>query len=80
VAQIRAAAYDVIGDVDLLLVPDDLPPRRHPESVTEAEVADVALDLVATLLADLQRRTERTSPPSDPPTRLARLRQAIKGV
>lgn len=80
VAQIRAAAYDVIGDVDLLLVPDDLPPRRHPESVTDAEVADVALDLVATLLADLQRRTERTSPPADPPTRMARLRQAIKGV
>ena len=28
-------------------VPDDLPPRRHPDSVTDAEVADVALDLVA---------------------------------
>ncbi|WP_310528699.1 hypothetical protein [Nocardioides sp.] len=80
VAKIRAAAYDVIGDVDLLLVPDDLPQRRHPESVTDTEVADVALDLVATLLGDLQRRSERTSAPADPPTRLARLRQAIKGV
>lgn len=80
VAQIHAAAYDVIGDVDLLLVPEDLPPRRSPESVTDAEVADVALDLVARLLADLQRRSERTSTPADPPTRLARLRQALKGV
>jgi hypothetical protein len=70
----------VIGEVDLLLVPDDLPPRRHPDSVTDAEVADVALDLVATLLGDLQRRSERTPAPADPPTRLARLRQAIKGV
>jgi hypothetical protein len=80
VAKIRAAAYDVVGDVDLLLVPDELPERRHPDSVTDAEVADVALDLVATLLSDLQRRTERTSPPPDPPTRMKRLRQAIRGV
>lgn len=80
VAKIRASTYDVNGDVDLLLVPDDLPPRRHPESVTDAEVADVALDLVATLLRDLQRRSERTSPPADPPTRRERLRQAIRGV
>lgn len=80
VAKIRGSAYDVIGDVDLLLVPDELPPRRHPDSVTDAEVADVALDLVATLLGDLQRRSERTPPPADPPTRLARLRQALKGV
>ena len=80
VAMIRAAAYDVIGDVDLLLVPDDLPPRRRPDSVTDAEVAEVAVDLVATLLGDLQRRSERTSPSADPPTRLSRLRQAIRGV
>ena len=77
---IRAAPYDVIGDPDLLLVPDDLPPRRSPDSVTDAEVADVALDLVARLLGDLQRRTERTPPPGEVPTRLARLKQAIKGV
>lgn len=80
VAKIRAATYDVIGDVDLLLVPDELPQRRHPDSVTDAEVADVALDLVARLLGDLQRRNERTPPVTDPPTRLARLRQALKGV
>lgn len=78
---IRASPYDVVGDVDLLLVPDDLPPRRHPDSVTDAEVADVALDLVATLLGDLRRRTDRTDPPpGPPPTRLGRLRQAIRGV
>ncbi|MCW2834918.1 MAG: hypothetical protein JWN68_2871 [Nocardioides sp.] len=77
---VRAAAYDVVGDVDLLLVPDDLPPRRNPESVTDAEVADVALDLVATLLGDLQRRADRATPPAEVPTRLARLRQAIRGV
>ena len=77
VAKIRAAAYDVIGEVDHLLVPDDLPPRRHPESVTEAEVADVALDLVATLLTDLQRRAERGT--TKPASRLTLLRRALTG-
>lgn len=80
VEMVRAAAYDVIGDVDLLLVPEDLPPRRRPESVTDAEVADVALDLVATLLGDLRRRAEHTPPPVEPPGRLARLKQALRGV
>ena len=80
VEMVRAAAYDVVGEVDLLLVPDDLPPRRHPESVTDAEVADVALDLVATLLGDLKRRSERPGPSSAPATRLERLRQAFRGV
>lgn len=80
VARIRAAAYDVIGDVDLLLVPDDLPPRRHPDSVTDAEVAVVALDLVATLLSDLRRRSDRTPPPAVPPSRLTRLRRLLRGV
>ncbi len=83
VEMVRAAAYDVVGDVDLLLVPDDLPPRRDPESVTDAEVADVALDLVATLLGDLQRRAEPPSPTAGKPTRLKRLKrlkQAIRGV
>ena len=42
---------------DLLRVPEDLPPRRHPDSVTDAEVAEVAVDLVATLMGDLQRRS-----------------------
>lgn len=81
VAKIRAAAYDVIGDVDLLLVPDDLPDRRHPDSVTDAEVADVALDLVATLLGDLKQRAEPESSelPELPVSRLARLKQMLRG-
>lgn len=83
VSKIRAAAYDVIGDVDLLLVPDDLPPRRHPDSVTDAEVAEVALDLVATLMGDVVERSERPSggPRPEPPAgRLTRLRKSIRGV
>ncbi len=50
---------DVRGDVSLLLVPDTLPERRTPDTVTEAEVAEVAVDLVATLLGDVKREHGR---------------------
>jgi hypothetical protein len=54
VALVRARGYDVVGDLDSLRVPDDLPERRHPSSVTDAEVAEVALDLAARLMSDLK--------------------------
>ena len=59
VERIRAASYDVVGEVDDLLVPDELPPRRHPSSVTDAEVAEVAVSLVARLMEDVRERTPR---------------------
>ena len=37
-----------------LLVPDELPPRRLPDSVTDAEVAEVAVELSARLLHDVR--------------------------
>jgi hypothetical protein len=51
---VRARGYDVVGDLDSLRVPAELPERRHPSSVTDAEVADVALDLAARLMSDLK--------------------------
>jgi hypothetical protein len=59
VERIRAASYDVVGDVEELLVPAELPPRRHPSSVTDAEVAEVAVSLVARLMEDVRDRTPR---------------------
>ena len=59
VQRVRAASYDVVGEVDELLVPDELPPRRHPSSVTDAEVAEVAVSLVARLLEDVRQRSPR---------------------
>ncbi|MET0838037.1 MAG: hypothetical protein ABWY19_04600 [Marmoricola sp.] len=46
--------FDVIGDLDSLLVPDEVPPRRTPDSVTDGEVADVAVELVARMLEDVR--------------------------
>jgi hypothetical protein len=54
---VRRRGFDVVGDLDALLVPDELPARRHPSSVTDAEVAEVAVALVARLLGDLKDAT-----------------------
>jgi hypothetical protein len=60
VTHIEAAGYDVIGDVSDLLVAETLEPRRRVDSVTEAEVADVATALAGRMLHDVRRiRTER---------------------
>jgi hypothetical protein len=55
VAHIEAAGYDVIGDLRDLVVPDALEPRRSVDSVTEAEVAEVAAALVGQLMHDVRR-------------------------
>ncbi len=46
--------FDVIGDLDSLLVPEHLPERRVPESVTDSEVAQVAVELAARMLHDVR--------------------------
>jgi hypothetical protein len=60
VAHVEASGYDVIGDLHTLLVPDALEPRRSVDSVTEAEVAEVAIALAGQMLHDVRRiRMER---------------------
>src|SRR5215213_1588952 len=62
VALVAERGFDVAGDLDALLVPDLLPERRHPDSVTDAEVAEVAVDLVARLLGDLKEQSRGAGP------------------
>ena len=60
VRHIETSGYDVIGDAGDLLVPDTLEPRRSVDSVTDEEVAEVAVELVGRMLHDVRRiRTER---------------------
>jgi len=61
VAYIEDQGFDVVGDLDALLVPEQLPERRVPASVTDAEVAQVAVELVARMLHDVRdlRRERR---------------------
>jgi hypothetical protein len=66
VAYVRARGFDVRGDLDDLLVPDALEPRRVPSSVTDAEVSEVAVELVARLLGDVRElRSSRHHDPQD---------------
>lgn len=51
---IAARGFDVVGDLDSLRVPDDVPERRTPESVTDSEVAEVAVELAARMLHDVR--------------------------
>lgn len=54
VDHLSSAPYDVIGQLRHLQVPDQVEQRRTPSSVTDDEVAEVALDLAATLLGDVR--------------------------
>ncbi len=54
VDHVRESGYEVIGDLDSLLVPEQLPARRTPDSVSDAEVVEVAVELVATMLGDVR--------------------------
>src|SRR5699024_568336 len=52
---IEQRGFDVVGDLDTLRPPAELPSRREPASVTDAEVADAGADLVAQLLGDARQ-------------------------
>lgn len=58
---VREQGFDVVGDLDDLRVPADLPERRQVDSVTDAEVAEVATDLVALLLTEIRDLRRRAS-------------------
>lgn len=51
---IRERGFEVHGSLESLLVPEELESRREPSSVTDAEVAGVAVELVARLLEDVR--------------------------
>ena len=61
-ALVQDRGFDLVGELDDLRVPAVLPERRHPSSATDAEVAEVAVALVAQLLGDVRERTDRPAP------------------
>lgn len=66
--------FDVVGPREKLAVPAHLAERRTPESVTDAEVAAAATELVAVLLGDVRelRDRARTDQPSERRARVSR--------
>jgi hypothetical protein len=57
VDEVVAGGYHVIGDVEDLRTPVDLPARRHPDSVTDAELAAAASGVIAAMMTDVRRLT-----------------------
>ena len=49
--------YEVVGDIDRLRTPAELPERRHPDSVTDGEMLDAAVATIAAMLTDVRRLT-----------------------
>jgi hypothetical protein len=59
VEAIKAAGYDVIGDVEELLPPAESATTRHPDDVTPDELADASAATIARLLVDLNKASEQ---------------------
>lgn len=57
VEAVKAGGYDVIGDVEDLRTPADLPQRRHPDTVTEGEMLEAATATIADMMHDVRRLT-----------------------
>ncbi len=62
IEHISTSGYDVIGDLEDLRVPEHLPERRTADSVTDSEVAEVAVAVAGQLMHDVRRlRLERNA-------------------
>jgi hypothetical protein len=59
VAYLEEQGFDVIGDVADLRTPAELPQRRHPDSVTDAEMLGAATATIAEMMTDVRRLTQQ---------------------
>ena len=66
VEHVKAHGYDVIGDVEDLRTPADLPQRRHPDTVTDAEMLAAATATIAAMMTDVRRLTDEQAAPVEP--------------
>ena len=52
---VKAQGYDVIGDVEDLRTPAELPQRRHPDTVTDTEMLAAATSVIAAMMTDVRQ-------------------------
>ena len=81
VALLAERGVDVVGDPAWLLVPEDIGLRRTPDSVSDAEVADAAAEVIAGLLGDVRGLKQQQGRADDgggagPLSRLRRARRS----
>ena len=77
-AEILAAGYDVVGDLESLRTPPVLPQRRHPSSVTDGELVEAAAGTIADMLVDVRRQRRRLN--ARRPGPVERLRSGVRRV
>jgi len=87
VEDVVAGGYHVIGDVRDLRTPADLPARRHPDSVTDAELSAAASAVIAAMMSDVQRLTRENralrraaAEASESPARVSIARRVVRRV
>lgn len=74
---VASQGYDVIGDLADLRTPPELPQRRHPDSVTDTEIAAAASATIAAMMTDVRQLTrERRAARED----AARTRAALEAL
>jgi hypothetical protein len=73
VDELAARGYDVIGDLEDLRTPSDVPERRHPDSVTDAELVQAASATIAAMLTDVRRLTREVRSAEEPAGNRGRL-------
>jgi hypothetical protein len=64
--EVASSGYDVIGDPADLRPPADVPERRHPDSVTDAELVAAATGVIAEMMTDVRRLTREGRAPAVP--------------
>jgi len=74
---LRQTPINVVGDLEHLRVPEVLDERRSALSVTDEEVSEVAVDLVAAMLGDVRQLRQR---PPGRPSRLSGLRRRVRSI
>ena len=67
VEMIRERGFHVVGDVESLLVPADLPALEHPDEVSDAALVEAATALVADMLADVRTMKRGLGRPGSDP-------------
>lgn len=55
---VASAGYDIIGDVEDLRPPAVVPERRHPDDVSDAELAAASVGVIAEMMADVRRLSQ----------------------
>jgi len=78
VDDVAAAGYDVVGDLEDVRPPAVVPPRRHPDDVTDRELVEAATAVIAQMLDDVRRLTREGRRPTARPVVPAALRHRLR--